>query len=170
MSELKAAFAEAVAGTGSVLAVWGAKKGKRYVKFSSAAAAQVVGSCVRGSGVTRWTAHTSPVAYGSPRPKLRVSQSTYPSTISIYLSIYHLPIYLSTCLPIYLSTNAIHLPILPSIHLPGRARQGRRRLWRPADACAHMGAARAAVVTLGVAYGLSVSQPVCLCCLGSNKL
>ena len=39
-SELKAVFAEAVADTGSVLAVWGAKKGKRYVKFSSAAAAQ----------------------------------------------------------------------------------------------------------------------------------
>ena len=63
MSELKAAFAEAVAGAGSVLAVWGAKKGKRYVKFSSAAAAQVtvlvvlglaaaqvMGSCVRVSG------------------------------------------------------------------------------------------------------------------------
>ena len=46
MSELKAAFAEAVAGTGSVLAVWGAKKGKRYVKFSSAAAAQVMNGCV----------------------------------------------------------------------------------------------------------------------------
>ena len=40
VSELKAVFAEAVADTGSVLAVWGAKKGKRYVKFSSAAAAQ----------------------------------------------------------------------------------------------------------------------------------
>ena len=40
VSELKAAFAEAVADSGSVLAVWGAKKGKRYVKFSSAAAAQ----------------------------------------------------------------------------------------------------------------------------------
>ena len=50
MSELKAAFAEAVAGTGSVLAVWGAKKGKRYVKFSSAAAAQVMNGCVRVSG------------------------------------------------------------------------------------------------------------------------
>ena len=40
VNELKAAFAEAVADSGSVLAVWGAKKGKRYVKFSSAAAAQ----------------------------------------------------------------------------------------------------------------------------------
>ena len=48
MSELKAAFAEAVAGAGSVLAVWGAKKGKRYVKFSSAAAAQVTVLVVLG--------------------------------------------------------------------------------------------------------------------------